>query len=268
MLHTPILPGARRDFPPDASRFETNTLFSKRLPLPDRAGASTLLEVTLATSAEERQQAQALVNRMYDWRGYGDSHVIPTSEGHSTFLASLDGELVGTITLGVDTGTGLAADLIFRNELNTFRRVPGASLCELVKFAFDADMPSRQLLASLFHIVFIYGMRHHRCSDLFIEVNPRHRRFYQTMLGFQPLGDLRTNSSVHAPSQLMWLKVADIAQHIGSQTTRAETNSRSLYPMFLSSHDERMVRARLARAVSTQGRPKMQTHELPPATIS
>ncbi len=258
MLHTPILPGPRRDFPPDASCLQHNTLFAKRIVSPERMDASALLEVRVARADAERRQAQALVNRMYDWRGYGDEHVIPASEGHSTFLASLDGALVGTITLGVDLGTGLAADHIFRNELNTFRRMPGASLCELVKFAFDADMPSRQLLASLFHIVFIYGMRHHRCSHLFIEVNPRHRRFYQTMLGFAPLGDVRTNSSVHAPSQLMWLKVADIARHIGDQPAQPSAHSRSLYPMFLSSHDERDVRARLARAFAAP-------QDMPPA---
>lgn len=248
---------AKHDFwrAPAPSGPASDTIFSKRFETGEQDGATSLLEVRLAGSGLDKDLAQGLINRMYGWRGYGESHVIPQSEGHSTFLASLDGELVGTITLAVDMGGGLAADAIFRDELNTFRRVPGASLCELTKFAFDAEMPSRKLLASLFHIVFIYGMRRHRCSHLFIEVNPRHRRFYEAMLGFQPIGPLKTNESVHAPSQLMWLEVANIAAHIREQAGRDSANSRSLYPLFLTGGDELDVHSRLSRAVGRQPSP-------------
>ncbi|MBO9582153.1 MAG: acetyltransferase [Sphingobium sp.] len=224
-------------------------MLSKRFEAPGRIGENNLLEVKLARSEADRDEACGLVNRMYDWRGYGHDHVIPQGDGHSTFLASLDKAAVGTITLAVDMGDGLAADAIFRDELNIFRRIPGASLCELTKFAFDADIPSRKLLASLFHIVFIYGTRHHRCTHLFIEVNPRHRRFYEAMLGFQPVGAIKTNECVQAPSQLMWLEVSDIAGLISEQAGSNAANSRSLYPLFLSRRDERDVRSRLSDAL-------------------
>lgn len=226
-----------------------DTLLSKRFEAQEQAGEHNLLEVKMARSGADRQRARALLNRMYDWRGYGHDHVIPHGEGHSTFLASLDRALVGTITLGVDTGNGLAADGIFHDELDVFRRIPGASLCELTKFAFDADIPSRKLLASLFHIVFIYGTRHHRCTHLFIEVNPRHRRFYEAMLGFQSVGGIRTNESVQAPAQLMWLEVSDIATLISEQAGRDGANGRSLYPLFLSRRDEHDVHSRLSHAL-------------------
>ncbi|MBT2188898.1 N-acyl amino acid synthase FeeM domain-containing protein [Sphingobium nicotianae] len=209
------------------------------------------LDVRLATCAADRDLARMLINKMYDWRGYGCDHVIPASERHSTFLASLDDQTVGTITLAVDADGGLAADRIFRDEINSFRRVPGARVCELTKLAFDTEMPSRKLMASLFHIVFIYGKRRHRCTDLFIEVNPRHRRFYEAMLGFTPIGGLKENESVGAPAQLMWLKVADIATRISEYAGRAPSaNCRSLYPLFLTRSDERSVRARLSRSFS------------------
>jgi len=235
-----------RHMPAPALHSCRDILFSKRIAAPGLAGQDNHLEVRLARSETDRLLAQDLINRRYDWRGYGDHHVIPKSEGHSTFLACLDGLPVGTITLAVDMGGGLATDGTFRDELNTFRRVPGTSLCELTKFAFDADMPSRKLLASLFHIVFLYGMRHHRCTHLFIEVSPRHRRFYEAMLGFRPSGEVKTNDSVQTASQLMWLEVADIASHISAQAGQA-AGSRSLYPLFLSGGDERSVHGRLLR---------------------
>lgn len=248
MLHMPV----RADFGLDRATAPIpcrDTILSKLFEAPGRIGQHNLLEVKLARSDADRLQACDLINRMYDWRGYGHDHVIPQGVGHSTFLASLDRALVGTITLAVDMGEGLAADRIFRDELDGFRRIPGASLCELTKFAFDAEIPSRKLLASLFHIVFIYGTRHHCCTHLFIEVNPRHRRFYEAMLGFRPVGPVKTNESVHAPSQLMWLEVSNIAALISEQAGQDSASSRSLYPLFLSRRDERDVRSRLSRAL-------------------
>lgn len=230
------------DIPPDQNHSVYTTLVHST-----EEQEAKQLEVRLATSTVTRGLAQSLVNKMYDWRGYGCRHAIPLSDQHSTFLAYLDCEAVGTITLAVDSDGGLAADQIFRDEINMFRRVPGASVCELTKLAFDTEMPSRKLMAALFHVVFIYGKRRHRCTDLFIEVNPRHRRFYESMLGFQPVGALKHNSSVGAPSQLMWLKVADIATRISEQAAGASrADRRSLYPLFLNRMDELHVQARLS----------------------
>ena len=121
---------------------------------------------------------------------------------------------VGTVTLAVDGVAGLAADTLFRNEINTLRRVPGAKLCELTKLAFDVDVPSRQLLACVFRAVFAFGQSRFRCTDLLIEVNPQHRRFYQALLDFEPLGEARMHESVGAPSQLMWVKVSRLKAQI------------------------------------------------------
>ena len=203
------------------------------------------ITVRLADDHSTRNGARMLVNRMYSWRGYGDRHVIPVAPTHETFTASDDEQTVGTITLAIDSPAGLAADKIFRDEIDVFRRVPGAKVCELTKLAFDAEVPSKPLLASLFHIVFIYGQRRHRCTDLFIEVNPRHRRFYEAMLGFQPVGELKTNDSVGAPSQLMWLQVSKIREHIDRHARRSGIVARSLYQFFFSPREEDGIYARL-----------------------
>jgi hypothetical protein len=216
---------------------------SLRLDSPD---LDRTITVRLADDSGARNDARMLVNRMYAWRGYGDRHVIPIAPTHATFTASDDEQTVGTITLAIDSADGLAADKIFRDEIDVFRRVPGAKVCELTKLAFDAEVPSKPLLASLFHIVFIYGQRRHRCTDLFIEVNPRHRRFYEAMLGFQPIGEPKTNESVGAPSQLMWLQVSKIREQIDRHARRPGIVARSLYQFFFSPREEDGIYARLA----------------------
>ncbi|RYG80426.1 MAG: acetyltransferase [Alphaproteobacteria bacterium] len=183
---------------------------------------------------------------------------MPNDESHTTFIALSDEQIVGTITLGVDAPGGLAVDAVFKDEIDRFRAAPGAQVCELIKFAFETELPDQQNLAMLFHAVFLYGLQNHRCTDLFIEVNPRHRRFYQSMLGFTPIGDMRTNPSVDAPSQLMWLNVSDVADSIASyRSDVGATRTRSLYSLFLSQTEESVIKTRLEerkRSNSQRGR--------------
>jgi len=201
------------------------------------------MTIRLADCDGHRNRANMLLNRMYSWRGYGCNHVLPTAPNCVTFTASSGEDVIGTLTLTVDSSAGLAADHTFADEIDKFRSAPGAKLCELTKFAFDTSGPSRPRLAALFHIIFIYGSLHYACTDLFIEVNPRHVRFYEAMLGFTRVGPPRTNDSVNAPSQLMWLNVGDIRRRIDKH---AGTSNRSLYAHFFSAKEEAGIYGRLA----------------------
>jgi hypothetical protein len=202
------------------------------------------MTIRLADCDGHRNRANMLLNRMYSWRGYGSDHRLPIAPNCVTFTASAGDDVIGTLTLTVDSPAGLTADRTFACEIEKFRKAPGAKLCELTKFAFDTSSPARPRLAALFHIIFIYGSMHFDCTDLFIEVNPRHSRFYEAMLGFASVGAPRINSSVNAPSQLMWLNVGDIRRHIDKHAGRA--SSRSLYAHFFSPKEEAGIYGRLA----------------------
>lgn len=208
---------------------------------------SDSLTVRLANTDGQRSAANMLLSRMYSWRGYGRNHSVQGSPNCVTFTAASKGEVVGTLTLRVDSAAGLASDAIFREELAPFRAAPGAKLCELTKFAFDRSASSQRHLAALFHLVFIYGSRQFACTDLFIEVNPRHCRYYEVLLGFVRVGDLKTNLSVDAPSQLMWLNVGAIRRLIDQHTAdrSSSTAQRSLYQHFFSRDEEDGLYGRL-----------------------
>ncbi len=204
------------------------------------------MTIRLADCDGERSRANMLLNRMYSWRGYGANHKLPGTPNCVTFTATSADDVIGTLTLTVDSPEGMAADHTFGDEIERFRRAPGARLCELTKFAFDTSSPARPRLAALFHIIFIYGSMHYDCTDLFIEVNPRHARFYEVMLGFTRVGAARTNESVNAPAQLMWLNVGAIRRQIDKHAGSGRDAGRSLYAHFFSASEEQGIYGRLA----------------------
>jgi len=140
-------------------------------------------QIRLANTETVRSHASSLIHRMYASRGYTVNNPLQENPHRVTMTISEEDKVIGTITLGIDSPSGLLADEIFKDEVDAYR-ARGRRVCELTKLAFDPTTRSKTALASLFHIIFIYLRRVQKCTDIFIEVNPRHRRFYERMLGF------------------------------------------------------------------------------------
>lgn len=202
------------------------------LPLIGTPAISGTLAITLTTEDRSRDEALELINRRYAWRGYGSNHKLSGQQDETTFTANFDGVLIGTITLAADSGRGLGVDATFPEEMQFFRRKQNTRLCELKKLAVECGSSSKPVLASLFNFVFLYGTNNYMGTDLLIEVNPRHVAFYKKMLGFQRVGPIRTNISVNAPSQLMWIGVKEIERAINNGHDDSRNNT--LYKYFYS----------------------------------
>ena len=225
-------------------------LSMRKVPAPSGQEGRTIA-VRVADCDGLRSQANVLINRMYSWRGYGSEHMLARGDHCVTFTASSSDDVIGTLTLTVDTPAGLSTDHTFKEELDEFRKVPGAKLCELTKFAVDPETKSPAALAALFHVIFIYGMQRFDCTDLMIEVHPRHVRFYEAMLGFKRVGPPKIDTSVtwwpaDTPVQLMRLEVADIRSQIDRHAGRTARDGRSLYPYFFSPEEELAISKRVA----------------------
>lgn len=221
-----------------------NELLTFKLPVTSSQTHGTIA-IQLAKGDGQKSRAKVLLNRMYSNRGYGADHQLPSEPSCVTFVATSADDLIGTLTLTVDSPLGLALDRTFGSEIDQFRG-NGAKLCELTKFAFETSAPARPRLAALFHIIFIYESMHFGCTDVFIEVNPGHRRFYEVMLGFTSVGDPRENESVRAPSQLMRLNLDAMRRFIDARGRSGGVEaSRSLYSSFFSREEEEGIRARL-----------------------
>lgn len=190
-------------------------------------------KVCAARTPEQRAKASDLVTRMYSTRGYHtDQTRGQTADPHRITLTACRGaEIFGTLTLGLDSGKGLLADTLYGNEIDAFRR-RGCTPCELSRFAIDPDFSSKEILASLFNLAYVYARFKHDATDAFIEVNPRHAPFYRRMLGFRQIGEQRFCPRVSAPAVFLHLELdymdAQIRQHGGTFDSRQHT----LYPYF------------------------------------
>ncbi len=206
--------------------------------------------IRLTDTSDGRNSASMLINRMYAWRGYTGDHQPSDDPNRITLTATDKGDVVGTLSIGIDSEVGLMADEVFGPELDA-HRANGARLCEFTKFAFDPSVRSKTALANVFHLAVIYARDIHGCTDIIIEVNPRHRRFYERMLGFRKEGDLKINTRVDAPAYLLRVNLEYVTEQIsifgGTFASDGETEERSFYPYFFSPREEHGIINRLLR---------------------
>jgi hypothetical protein len=204
-------------------------------------------KLRLATNEDRRKSASILVEKMYTWRGYGASQV-EHNPYRLTLVAYTDDRVVGTLTLGMESPSGLMVDELYKEDIEPLRK-QGRRVAELTKLAVDETLGSKEVLAALFHIAFIYAFHIHKHTDFVIEVNPRHVAFYKRMLGFEKIGEEKMCPRVNAPAVLLRLNFDYIAQQINRLGgLRDNTKDRSLYPYGFSKEDELGIAKRLQEA--------------------
>ena len=212
-----------------------------------REVSGRLVKIRSADTSGRRSSAGVLINRMYATRGYR-SNGLPAEREPTriTLLASEHDETVGTISIGFDSAARLHVDDLFGAEVDELRR-RGRRVCEFTKLAMDSVVRSKRVLAALFHVSYIYGHRLMGYDELLIEVNPRHVRYYERMLGFRTLGPPRLNRRVDAPAVLMALDFShahDQIERFGGMP-QFSLLERSLYPYFFSVAEEAGIVGRL-----------------------
>jgi hypothetical protein len=217
--------------------------------LRDLAVERKLFKVRLADTEGRRNSASMLIKKMYSWRGYD---VVGTAAQQQpnriTLVASHEDVPVATISIGFDSEIGLLVDELYKAEIDPLRAA-GQRICEFTKLAVDGAIRSKRVLASIFHIAYIYAHRIHNYSDLFVEVNPRHVKFYEKMLGFDQFGPEKQNRRVVAPAILLRLNFEHAQKQIGLYGGHAELASgeKSLYPYFFSVAEEAGIAGRLQK---------------------
>jgi hypothetical protein len=207
--------------------------------------------------AEEKgrlREISALVNRMYAWRGYQtpSSKPVERPKNQVTLEGIFGNHLFGTLSVTLDSPGGLAAEGLYTEELNTLRKVD-SRLCEFTQLAIEPRFNSKDFLARLIHVAFVYAHLIQHASDMVIEVNPRHVGFYRRMLGFSRAGPERLCERVLAPAVLMHIDLAfmgqQIARHGGGNR---QDDVRSLYPHFFSPDEQSALCERMSRHVEAR----------------
>jgi hypothetical protein len=196
--------------------------------------------IRFADTDGHRNAASMLVQKMYSWRGYDTKGAASRSNfvtNGMVLVASDKTGNLGTLTLTLDSPDGLAAERTYPEEVARVRAQPDAYICELGKLALDSANSSKWVLASLFHIAYIYGRM----------INPRHVVFYKAMLGFVVEGEERMCPRVKAPAVLLRLPLTHVDAQIekyGGRSDLAKT-TRSLYPYFFSKREQEGLKNRI-----------------------
>ena len=207
---------------------------------------ANLFKVRLANTEARRESASYLIQRRYAWRGYSVGEHACEAPSRITIAAHDNDAIVGTVTIGLDTQDGLFIDGLYAEEANRLR-AEGRRIAEFTKLAVDNNAHSKPLLAALFHIAYICARRIHECTDLLIEVNPRHAAFYRRMLGFEPFGEMRGDPRVGAPALLLRMCLERGQREIERLAGKVELAAvtRSLYPYFFAPREEMLIERRL-----------------------
>jgi hypothetical protein len=202
-------------------------------------------KIRLAGSLDSRRDAAFLVHQRYARKGYRTS-AKRVSPDVWTFAAYDEGRLAGTVSLRLDASDGLAADVLYRTEIDVIRR-DKRKVCEFTRLAVDASRLSQPVLAGLFHTVYLFARRIRNYDFVVIEVNPRHVGFYRRSLGFQVIGSERYSTRVGAPAVLLGMSFEDIADHLQQHAglARRAPRARSLYAYGFSPTEEAGVLSRL-----------------------
>jgi hypothetical protein len=204
-------------------------------------------QIHIASDASRRRRASSLIERRYAWRGYSTSPLEEdAANGRVTMSAHIDDTTVATITAGLDADEGLYVGQLYPEEVAALR-AQGRKLCEFTRLAVDESVRGHAILGSIFHVACMYVINLHRCTDVLIEVNPRHVRFYQRMLGFQRAADERMDPAVKAPAVLLRLDLAHCAREIARLGGQRKSGSaeRSFYPFFFGPDDTTRILGRL-----------------------
>jgi len=155
----------------------------------------TPFDLKVADSLEDVTAALSLVHDSYVELGLMDAHpsglrllphhLLPETR---VLLAREQGEVVATLTLIPDTAFGLPLDEVYRGRLVSFRR-QGRMAAELSSLALAPRYRRHDIL---FHLIKLM----HRCAealaidDIWVVVAPKHGRFYQNVMLFEPAGEL------------------------------------------------------------------------------
>lgn len=217
--------------------------------------AQQKFKIRLTRETAHTQSANLLIRKMYSWRGYETHSSTINHAPNNICLSVFSAEhAIGTLTLGIDSVEGMAASVMYPGEIDQLR-AKGRMLCEITKLAVDQNVSSRNVLASLFHIAYIHARQLNGCTDILIEVNPRHAPFYQRMLGFRQVGDERLCPRVKAPAVLLCLETDYVEiqlRKFGGLMENA-VNETSLYPYSFSPADEAGIIQRLQRERQAAG---------------
>jgi hypothetical protein len=191
-------------------------------------GIGRKVHVKIASKFDEFKGAFGLLATNYQACGYESQgaglyrftpyHVLPTTV---TVVAVHENQVVATLSVVLDTELcGLPMESVYGAEIDGLRR-DGRHVAEATCLA-DRELGIHEFVR-VFKTLIKVGMQYHlrQGGDSWvIAVNPRHRGFYQKVLGFVPLGPRRSYPSVQGHPAEAYVSGVDLLGAHAPQMSR------------------------------------------------
>lgn len=207
--------------------------------------------IKLANTLEEREAAYRLAYKVYLDKGY----VIENSNGWLVkeydayadtavlIVQDQNKNIAGTITMVFDGKIAIPAEAIYNNEIKALR-AHNEKIVEISRLAIDNEhRNAKEILVLLFNYLYIYSYFVMNYTCLTIEVNPRHKDYYRSLLCFDVIGAEKPCPNVqNAPAVLLYLSLSRGEEEVNKcLSEKMDQNNRSLYQFFLNSKQEELV---------------------------
>lgn len=208
--------------------------------------------VKVANTLEERQGAFALAYQVYLSKGFICSnphemlihHYDSIDDTVILIVQDKQKNIVGTVSIVFDGNSKLPAEKIYRDELKVLRDA-GTKMAELSRLVISSDYRnSKEILLLLFNYATIYIRQVKHYNSLSIQVNPRHKNYYKSILNFDEVGGLKPCPQVqNAPAVLLYITEKKYQAEMARQSTTSPLDNKdhSLYRYFLNAAQEKLV---------------------------
>lgn len=161
-------------------------------------------------------------------------------------------KIAGSLTLVFGEDSKLPVEKIYKEEVKSLK-MKGEKLVEISRLVISHEYRnSKEVLLLLTNYLMIYCYYIKKYSSLIIEVNPRHKNYYKSLLNFDEIGVEKLCPSVkNAPAVLLHLPLiryqAEVYYFHKSPIENHKT--RSLYAYFLRPEQEKLVAHYLEKQV-------------------
>ena len=214
-----------------------NHLSKKNIDFPD-------IEFKVATSSVEIIQAFQLLKQSYIDRGivvdqemYMKAiYLLPTT---TTFIASKNTEIIGTISLIKDSELGLPMEAVHKKEVRRIRH-SGRHISEVSSFAISPQYRRTGLSLMLYNMLYQWASYLDEIDDLLIATHPSMKPFYSSFLFFSTLGPAQKYQKLsNAISIPMRLNLNDIQEKIYTIYGKKMLNRNvSVFDFFCGKNDQ------------------------------
>jgi hypothetical protein len=229
---------------PRQARFRSLTLVRAAAPRFDEGEPRGSLKIRLARLFEERR-VDALRRR--EPEAHGGMPGALQDPFLYTFLAHEGGQFVGSLGVRIDSGQGLAADELYRDETGALRDA-GSRVCEFVRLSVDMNSAPKRAVAGLFHAAYLFAGGVCGCDYGLIEAPAQHADLFRLGLGFETIGEARLNPRVSTIEALLGVHLRTALDELARLGGRPDVaaQQQSLFPYGFSPEESVGVVRRLA----------------------